>query len=193
MWKIVSNMLLHEDLILTRHKQRLSQLNYIDTVLDGLSILAILLGICFNLWLLRKKVEVPLRHLIEVGGAWQAGKMETPPNYSSSDEIGQLARNLNSMATEIRKRQVASLMRTKQLEDLISALSHDLRTPLLATRNTLKPMLNGAFGAVTDTWREILEEYRQANEDLIELVEALVDVSRYEATGSENIHWEALD
>ncbi|KJH73176.1 sensor histidine kinase [Aliterella atlantica] len=193
MRKIVSNMLLHEDIILTRHKQRLSQLNHIDNVIDGLSILAILLGICFNLWLLRKKVEVPLRHLIEVGGAWQAGKMETPLKYSSTDEIGQLARNLNSMATEIRKRQVASLMRTKQLEDLISALSHDLRTPLLATRNTLKPMLNGAFGTVTDTWQEILEEYRQANEDLIELVEALVDVSRYEATGSENLHWEALD
>lgn len=54
-------------------------------------------------------------------------------------------------------------------------------------------MLNGAFGTVTDTWREILQEYRQANEDLIELVEALVDVSRYEANGSENLNWEPLD
>lgn len=193
MRQIVSNMLLDEDKILNKHKQRLNQLNQIDTILSGLSILAILVGIYLNLWLLQRKVEVPLRHLIEVGKAWQAGKMETPLNYSSSDEIGQLARNLNSMATEIRKRQEASHLRTKQLEDLISALSHDLRTPLLATRNTLRPMLNGAFGTVTDTWREILEEYRQANEDLIELVEALVDVSRYEATGSENLHWEPLD
>ncbi len=190
---IANNMLLHEEIILTRHKQRLSKLNQIDTVLDGLSILAILIGICFNLWLLHRRVEVPLRHLIEVGGAWRSGKMETSLNYSSTDEIGLLAQNLNSMATEIRKRQQASQTRTKQLEDLISALSHDLRTPLLATRNTLRPMLNGAFGSVTDTWREILEEYRQANEDLIELVEALVDVSRYEANGSENLNWEPLD
>lgn len=193
MRQIVSNMLLQEDIILTKHKQKLSQLNQIDTVIDGLSILAILIGICFNLWLLHRRVEVPLRHLIEVGGAWRAGKMETPLKYSSTDEIGQLAQNLNSMAAEVRKRQAASHLRTKQLEDLISALSHDLRTPLLATRNTLRPMLNGAFGTVTDSWREILQEYRQANEDLIELVEALVDVSRYEATGSENLHWEPLD
>lgn len=193
MRKIVSNILLNEDLILTKQKQKLSQLSQINTVIDGLSLLAILVGICFNIWLLRRKVEIPLRHLIVVGEAWRVGKMETLLNYSSNDEIGQLAHNLNSMATEIRNRQQASQMRTRQLEDLISALSHDLRTPLLATRNTLRPMLNGAFGAVTDTWREVLEEYRQANEDLIELVEALVDVSRYEATGSENLHWEVLD
>jgi len=193
MRKIVSNMLLQENIILTTHKQRLSQLNQINTVVDGLSILAILIGICFNFWLLHRRVEVPLCHLIEVGGAWRSGKMETQLNYSSTDEIGRLAQNLNSMATEILKRQQASLMRTKQLEDLISALSHDLRTPLLATRNTLRPMLNGAFGTVTDTWREILQEYYQANEDLIDLVEALVDVSRYEANGSENLNWEPLD
>lgn len=82
--------------------------------------------------------------------------METQLNYSSTDEIGRLAQNLNSIAIEIHKPQQANQILTKQLEDLISALSHELRTPLLATRNTLRPMLNGAFGTVTDTWREIL-------------------------------------
>lgn len=65
------------------------------------------------------------------------------------------------MAAEIRQRQERTLTRNQQLEDLISALSHDLRTPVLATRNTLRPMLNGAFGSVSDTWKEVLEEYRR--------------------------------
>jgi signal transduction histidine kinase len=110
-----------------------------------------------------------------------------------ADEIGQLAEVLDTMAAEIHQRQQLKETRNQQLEDLISALSHDLRTPLLATRATLRSMLGGAFGPVNDTWREILEEYRQSNEELLKLVEALLEVSRYEARGGENLSREPLN
>lgn len=119
--------------------------------------------------------------------------MEARLDYASTDEIGRLAEVLNTMASEICDRQQRTEIRNQQLEDLISALSHDLRTPLLATRTTLRSMLNGAFGSVDGTWKEVLQEYLQANEDLIGLVEALLDVSRYEAVGGQNLHYELLN
>lgn len=67
----------------------------------------------------------------------------------------------------------------EQIEDFISAVSHDLRTPLLATRGTLRAILGGAFGSVSDTCKEVLEDCSQANKDLLKLVETLLNVSRY--------------
>lgn len=81
----------------------------------------------------------------------------------------------------------------QQIEDLISALSHDMRTPLLATRATLRAVLGGAFGSITDTWKHVLEDCRQANEDLLKLVESLLDISRHKIDVAKNLNCEILD
>lgn len=190
---IVKTMLQHEARKLNQRQQQLQQIYYIKAALEIFNVVLAIVGVSWNLWLLRRRVEIPLRHLTQVSQAWRAGKLEVRLDYTASDEIGRLAGVLDAMAAEIRHRQQSSQMRNQQLEDLISALSHDLRTPLLATRNTLRPMLNGAFGAVDDTWREVLEEYRQANEQLLKLVDNLLDVSRYEAGGGQHLSWEPLD
>lgn len=189
----VKSLLKQEEKILGDRQQQLKQIYHIQARLHIFNVIVVLAGIGWNLWYLRRRVEIPLRQLTFVGRAWREGKMDVRLDYSSRDEIGRLAVVLDSMAAEIRDRQECSQMRNQQLEDLISALSHDLRTPLLATRNTLRPMLNGAFGSVSDTWREILEEYRGANDDLLKLVDTLLDVSRYEAGGENNLNWEVLD
>lgn len=193
MREIVKTLLKQEEKILGDRQQQLNRIYHIQAGLHVFNVIVVLAGISWNLWYLRRRVEIPLRQLTFVGKAWREGKMDVRLDYSSGDEIGRLAVVLDSMAAEIRDRQECSQMRNQQLEDLICALSHDLRTPLLATRNTLRPMLNGAFGSVSDTWREILEEYTQANEDLLKLVDTLLDVSRYEAGGENNLNWEALD
>lgn len=183
----------HEEILLGERNQRLHQLYQLNTALDILTTVAIALGVSFNIWLLHRRVEVPLRQLTEVGEAWRADRMEVRLDYASADEIGRLAEVLDAMASQIRERQERSKARNQQLEDLICALSHDLRTPLFATRTTLNSMLKGAFGSVSDTWRDVLEEFRQANEDLLKLVEALLDVSRYEAGYGERLNWEPLN
>ncbi|MEW6494854.1 MAG: ATP-binding protein [Cyanobacteriota bacterium] len=189
----VAEILEYEDRLLTQRKQQLQQITQMKMVLDLFNLVIILVGVGWNTWLLRHRVELPLRQLTQVGQTWRTGNLKVRLDYSSPDEIGRLAEVLDAMASEIRDRQERSQMRNQQLEGMISALSHDLRTPLLATRTTLRPMLNGAFGFVSDTWREVLEEYNQSNENLLKLVETLLDVSRYEAGGSQNLHVEPLD
>jgi signal transduction histidine kinase len=192
----IRKLIQHEEKLLDARKNHVQQLQDINTVISTFSTLMILLGAGLNLQLLHRRLKLPLDKLTKVSKLWQAGQMEAQLSYSSRDEIGQLARVLDAMADETRHRQQSIEVRNQQLEDLMSALSHDLRTPLLATRNTLDCMSRGAFGPVNDTWKEVFEEYHQANEDLLQLVELLLDVSRYEARSAhlscDRLNWQKI-
>ncbi|GAB1541739.1 hypothetical protein NUACC21_44110 [Scytonema sp. NUACC21] len=189
----ILSLLESEQIVLSKRQYQVQQLQEINVAVKLFSLMAILTGVLWNLDLLHRRVKVPLRQLTKVGEVWRAGQMEARLGYSSSDEIGQLAGVLNEMVGEACYRQQRIQVRNEQLEDLISALSHDLRTPLLATRATLESMLRGAFGSVNDTWKEVFEEYHQTNEDLLKLVETLLDVSRYESARGAYLSHEPLN
>ncbi|MFN6572459.1 ATP-binding protein [Dendronalium sp. ChiSLP03b] len=182
-----------EEIYLSDVENCLQQIQQIKIVVNILTSLVIITGMWINYQILRGRVEVPLRKLIEVGETWRIGRMEARLAYSAPDEIGRLSEILNAMAGEVRERQECIEVRNKQLENLICALSHDLRTPLLASRITVDSMLKGAFGPVSDTYKEVFQDYRQGNEDLLKLVEALLNISRYEAGYSDRLNYEPLD
>ena len=95
----------------------------------------------------------------------------------------------------LEKLEVITTGERQRTEDLISALSHDMRTPLLANRGTLRAILGGVFGNVSDNCRERLEDCRQANEEVLKLVEALLDISRHQTPVLKNydiLHWKNI-
>lgn len=194
--KEIEKLIQHEEMLLRVRKNRIQQLNSINSAINIFSTFIILLVAILNIQLLHWRVKLPLNKLTQVCKLWQAGQMEVQLSHSSIDEIGQLAGVLNAIADKTRHRQQSIEVRNQQLEDMISALSHDLRIPLLATRNTLDCMLKGAFGSVNDTWKEVFEEYHEANEDLLKLVELLLDISRYEAGSTclmcDRLNWEKI-
>ncbi len=67
-----------------------------------------------------------------------------------------------------------------QLEDIVSALTHDLKTPLVAAEISLKHLLDGHFGNLTDAQKEILTLLLQSNSDALKLVKNLLTVFKYE-------------
>lgn len=66
-------------------------------------------------------------------------------------------------------------------DDFIATLTHDLRTPLLAAIQTLKFFLDGAVGEIDDQQRLLLSTMQKSNEDLLGLVNALLEVYKYDA------------
>ena len=66
-------------------------------------------------------------------------------------------------------------------DDFIATLTHDLRTPLLAAIQTLKFFLDGAVGDLEDKQKLLLATMQKSNEDLLGLVNALLEVYRYDA------------
>ena len=66
-------------------------------------------------------------------------------------------------------------------DDFIATLTHDLRTPLLAAIQTLKFLLEGVVGEIDEKQRVLLSTMQKSNEDLLGLVNALLEVYKYDA------------
>ena len=69
----------------------------------------------------------------------------------------------------------------KLRDDFIATLTHDMRTPLLAAIQTLRFFLEGALGELQDQQKLLLSTMLQSNEDLLGLVNALLEVYRFES------------
>lgn len=69
----------------------------------------------------------------------------------------------------------------KLRDDFIATLTHDLRTPLLAAIQTLKFFLDGALGELDEKQKLLLATMQKSNEDLLGLVNALLEVYKYDA------------
>ena len=64
--------------------------------------------------------------------------------------------------------------------EFVSLASHQIRTPLSTIRWYIEMLLAGDAGALNDKQRKYLEEVYSSNRRMIELVNALLDVSRLE-------------
>lgn len=66
-------------------------------------------------------------------------------------------------------------------DDFIATLTHDLRTPLLAAIQTLKFFLDGSLGNLEEKQKVLLATMQKSNEDLLGLVNALLEVYKYDS------------
>ena len=66
-------------------------------------------------------------------------------------------------------------------DDFIATLTHDLRTPLLASISGLDFVLDNSLGEINDKQTNLFEAMKKSSEDMLGLVNALLEVYRYEA------------
>jgi signal transduction histidine kinase len=69
----------------------------------------------------------------------------------------------------------------RQREDFVSRLTHDLRTPLVAAERMLELLLQGAVGELSPQMHEIITIMGRSNTNLLEMVNTLLEVYRFEA------------
>jgi signal transduction histidine kinase len=93
---------------------------------------------------------------------------------------------------ELAQRNAELTERSEVIRDIVYALSHDLRTPLTAASMTMHQALEGRYGELPASYREVLERSVQSNEELRRLAETLLLVSRYES-GEASRHREHVD
>ncbi len=83
------------------------------------------------------------------------------------------------------RRTMMELAQRKEIErlreDFVSTLTHDLRVPLLAAIQTLGLLKAGNLGDLAPRQHEIVGMLMNSQEDLLGLVNALLEVYRYEA------------
>lgn len=80
----------------------------------------------------------------------------------------------------------------RQREDFVSRLTHDLRTPLVAADRMLELFQQGAFGPLPPEMLEAIVIMARSNQNLLEMVNTLLEVYRYEA-GRKRLNFIPLD
>ncbi|MCA0312299.1 MAG: response regulator [Candidatus Melainabacteria bacterium] len=67
------------------------------------------------------------------------------------------------------------------LEEMVYAVTHDMRTPLIAMEMTGKQAQEGIYGDLPESYRKILKTTEGSLKDLLSMVDNLLRVARYEA------------
>ncbi len=96
-------------------------------------------------------------------------------------EQARLFTQLGERNDEIDRQKNELAQRSAVIRDIVYALAHDLRTPLAAQHVTMNQALAGAYGQLSERYREVLTAALSANDDVRRIVETLLLVARYEA------------
>jgi signal transduction histidine kinase len=112
----------------------------------------------------------PLREMADAAAAMARGEYGRRVTASSHDEVGELARAFNAMAT-----QLGEVDRVRR--ELVANVSHELRTPITALQAVLENLVDGVEPADPETLRTMLRQV----ERLGGLVAQLLELSRLES------------
>jgi len=101
---------------------------------------------------------------------------------NSRDEIGQLVNALNELISRLQTGVALDVSKHKELSqaktDFVALASHQLRTPLSVIKWYIDFLVGGDAGPINKEQSKYLKQVYDSNETLIELVNALLDVSR---------------
>jgi two-component system, sensor histidine kinase and response regulator len=100
-----------------------------------------------------------------------------PVILKKAAEHSQLRHHLHQADLALQHAQTIGRMR----EDFVATLTHDLRTPLLASEQTLGLLLAGKCGPLSPKQGEVVTMLQQNQQDLLQLVNRLLMVYQFEA------------
>jgi len=115
-----------------------------------------------------------LRRLSEATKAVAEGAFREPLPIKTKDEVGELAQSFNRMA--VRLREIDQLK-----EQFYATVSHELRSPLNAMRESARLIEERAAGPLTDKQERLMSIVRRSSERLLRLVNEVLDLSRASA------------
>ncbi len=144
---------------------------------QDVSLLAGLLALAASvivLWATIRSIRRPLERLANATHAVAGGRFDLQLPSRGRDEFDQLAEDFNVMV-----RRLSELDQMKK--DILSHVSHELKTPLAAVQETHQLMLEGIAGPLTGDQRRLLEMNLQSARRLSAMIAKLLDLARLEA------------
>lgn len=152
----------------------------------GVSLLAMVIA----LWMSRS-LTAPLQDLMETTAQMHGGVLSARAVVHTHDEIGLLASQFNTMATQLESSFAELAAERDALRRFVADASHELRTPITALKTFIE-LLQGPAGDQTTTRTEFLQESQQQLQRLEWTTAALLQLSRLDA-GLTDLKTEPLD
>ncbi|WP_275075891.1 two-component system sensor histidine kinase BaeS [Providencia rettgeri] len=135
---------------------------YTSWVIAGLSLFVALVATIF----LARSFLKPIKRLLEGTNQLARGDFTTRVPEEGRDELGQLAKDFNHLASTLEKNE-------QMRRDYMADISHELRTPLSVLRGELEAVQDGVRQATPETINSLLNE----THTLIKLVNDLHQLS----------------
>ena len=129
---------------------------------------------------------MPLRRGTEIIGVHIAGHKRRGISFTRSQvRIAQGIAQIASM-TLANAKLVEQLCQASRIKsEFVATMSHELRTPLSIILGYNEMLLDGAFGAPTAEQSDIFQRISKNGRELLDMIQATLDLSRLEAKGVE--------
>ncbi len=127
--------------------------------------------IVFTAIALAQRATQPILDIDEVAEEVSRGKLFNRVHNITNDELGNLATTFNAMLDNLE-------VLDKAKSDFVSLASHQLRTPLTSIKWYAEALLDPKFNLSKEKQKHYLQQLYASNERMIELVNALLNVSR---------------
>ncbi|MBX2861268.1 MAG: HAMP domain-containing histidine kinase [Vampirovibrio sp.] len=156
-----------------------------NQAIGAVAIASLLLSALFAIMVARN-ITRPLFQLIDqVKSLNLLGELRKNISVHGVHEVNQLAFAFNQMISRIRQEHMLR-------DEFVAALTHDLKVPLLAEKQTLTYMAGGTYGDLTEQQDELVKVLSSTNQSCLGLVNGLLEVYRYES-GTMSLVFDQVD
>lgn len=150
-------------------------------LISGISMILVLLALSsyFTKRMSRVVME-PLEKLMRGAKRIQAGNLKEEISYHGEEEFENLCQTFNTMQKTILEDQEQRIRTEKARTDMVTGISHDLRTPLTSIQGYIKGIIDGVANSPEKRMLYLRTAY-ESTEDMNRLLQKLFDFSRMES------------
>ncbi|MBQ8147944.1 MAG: HAMP domain-containing histidine kinase [Lachnospiraceae bacterium] len=123
---------------------------------------------------LARRILVPLNQLNRAAREYAAGNFDVKTGITSKDEIGELASNMEYMASELNKLD-------EYRKSFIANISHDFRSPLTSIKGYIEAMLDGTIPK--DNQERYLNIVLSETKRLTKLTSSMLEMNKSDSYG----------
>ena len=133
-----------------------------EMLLLGVLIISFMGGLLI-MWIYRSLLR-PLHKLQEATKQIRDGNLDFTLDVDDEDEIGMLCQDFEEMRLRLKESQEEKLQYDKESKELISNISHDLKTPITAVKGYVEGIMDGVADTPEKMDRYVRTIYNKTNE-----------------------------